>query len=476
MPDNTIHSTTQTFLDIFDITNNLVILKDGTCSLIIQVDAMNFGLLAEEEQDSIMYAYAGLLNSLNYPIQIVIHSQTKDVTSYLQILKDQEDTASNRNQQQRIRRYREFVSNLIRERNVLDKKFYVTITATPLEVGVFAPQNVLPGKAMTTINPEQRSSIIEKARNILEPKRDHLLAQFARLGLFARQLPTQEIIQFFYISYNPEAAEGQHIADTSNYTTPLVTAGVERVTMNDAQTPASNQPVPVVEAVAAEVAVQAAEALTTQVPEMPISQAVAPAIPAIPAVQADSLPSPMPDIAQVPPQLTQTGTVMPETAAVVPPQSSFEPAPQAQSSGYVPTQMPTTPVSVPVEMSKPASIPTVIPEMVTPPVELPTETPTMPAAMPVPHNSGPTLASIQGGGELPKPTLPQMQGAGTDTTPTPATPEPISPIEPIVPPAGDASTSQNGTEVPVQPPVAEGMPQASNSSTNTTSLPPLPEI
>ena len=127
MPNSTITSTTQQFLDIFDITNNFVIMKDGTTSLIIAVDAMNFGLLAEEEQDSIMYAYAGLLNSLNYTIQILIRSQTKDVTGYLHLLKEQEDKTTNRKKQKRIQRYREFVSNLIRERNVLDKKFFVII-------------------------------------------------------------------------------------------------------------------------------------------------------------------------------------------------------------------------------------------------------------------------------------------------------------------------------------------------------------
>jgi len=224
MTENILHSTTQKFLDIFDITNNMVILKDGTCSLIIQVDAMNFGLLAEEEQDSIMYSYAGLLNSLNYPIQIIIHSQTKDVTSYLQILKDQEDQSTSRTQQQRIRRYREFVGNLIRERNVLDKKFYVTIPASPAEVGMVTPQSVLPGSSAPSLTKEQKAAVIEKGLGVLEPRRDHLIAQFNRIGLFARQILTQEIIEFFYNSYNPEAYEGQQITNSQDYETMTVQA------------------------------------------------------------------------------------------------------------------------------------------------------------------------------------------------------------------------------------------------------------
>lgn len=227
MSTETYQTTTQVFLDIYDITNDLLIMKDGTVSVIITVDAMNFGLLAEEEQDAVMYAYAGLLNSLNYPIQIVIRSQTKDVTSYLQKLKEQEDLAPTRENQDRIKRYREFVSNLIRERNVLDKKFYVVIPATPIEVGLMPVSTVVPGSKQFDASSAEKSVLIEKARGILEPKRDHIIGQFGRIGLYSRQLTTQEIIQLFYLSYNPEAAEGQQLTETHNYTTPMVSAQVD---------------------------------------------------------------------------------------------------------------------------------------------------------------------------------------------------------------------------------------------------------
>lgn len=242
MSNQTVSSTTQQYLDIFDITNDLVLMKNGTTSIILSVDAMNFGLLAEEEQDSIIYAYAGLLNSLNYPIQILIRSQTKDVTSYLSRLKEQENRAGSRERQDRIRRYREFVSNLIRERNVLDKKFYVIVPASPLELGLVPIQSVMPGKQQFDISAIDRSVILEKAKNLLEPKRDHLTAQFARIGLYSYQLTTQEIIQLYYLSYNPEASEGQHIAESRSYTTPLVRASFEGILPTQGQQTARATP------------------------------------------------------------------------------------------------------------------------------------------------------------------------------------------------------------------------------------------
>ena len=67
-----ISSSTQKYTDIFNITNNLLILNDGSMSKVVQVGTINFGLLSEEEQNAAIYAYAGILNSLNFPIQIVI--------------------------------------------------------------------------------------------------------------------------------------------------------------------------------------------------------------------------------------------------------------------------------------------------------------------------------------------------------------------------------------------------------------------
>jgi hypothetical protein len=221
-----IHSTTQKFLDIYDVVNDLVILKDGATSLIISIDAMNFGLLAEEEQDAIIYSYAGLLNSLNYPIQIVIKSQTKDVTKYLHILDEELTKTTSEIKREWIKKYRSFVGNLIKERNVLDKKFYIVIPASSLEMGLLAPSTVIPGVKQTDLSTIERSVILDKAREVLEPKRDHIVGQFGRIGLIAKQLTTQEIIQLFYLSYNPEAAEGQQITNTSSYTTPLVNASV----------------------------------------------------------------------------------------------------------------------------------------------------------------------------------------------------------------------------------------------------------
>ncbi len=221
-----IKSTTQEYLEIYDIIHDLIILKDGSCSIAINISAMNFGLLSEMEQDAIIYSYAGLLNSINFPIQILIQSHTKDATVYLNSLKESEKNAISEEKREQIKRYRQFISEMIFERNVLDKKFYIIINASALEIGLLSASSVLPWVKPPSIETIEKNLIIQKAKDILDPKRDHLISQFAKIGLIATQVTTEELIKIFYINYNFDAADGVKIIDSSHYSTAMVGANI----------------------------------------------------------------------------------------------------------------------------------------------------------------------------------------------------------------------------------------------------------
>jgi hypothetical protein len=197
-------ASTQEHLTVEDIQEDLVILKDGGVAMILETTAVNFGLLSETEQDAAIYAYAGLLNSLTFPVQIVIRS-----------------------------RYRQFIESIIRENNVLDKRFYIIIPFSPLELG--APRAAVslagmlnPFKKDKQRLPYPKDYILEKAKNAIYPKKDHITRQLARIGLRAEQLTTQQLIELFYDIYNPTQISSQKItASASDYTTPLVSPAVE---------------------------------------------------------------------------------------------------------------------------------------------------------------------------------------------------------------------------------------------------------
>lgn len=205
MPTTSIRATTQEHLDLEDVVQNTLLLKDGGAAIIMQIGAVNFNLLSEEEQDAIIYAYAALLNSLTFPIEIVIRSQQKDIANYLKLLKNQEQKQASSTMRERLGRYHQFVEKLVKERHVLDKKCYAIIPFFRADLGLSSATNPL-NKKTTKELPFNKGYIIERALANLEPKRDHLIRQFSRIGLSARQLSTQEIIELFYIIYNPKAS------------------------------------------------------------------------------------------------------------------------------------------------------------------------------------------------------------------------------------------------------------------------------
>jgi hypothetical protein len=198
--DNAISGTTQEFTEIIDIRNDLVVMKDGSVSLVVRVAAVNFGLLSEREQEAIIYAYAGFLNSLNFAAQIIIRSQKKNISSYVAKLDAEKQKQKNSLLATQIENYKNFILQTVKENNVLDKKFYIVIPFSSLELGI---------KSSTKIPPVE--TIIEKANIALSPKRDHVLRQLVRLGLKAKQLTTAELIELFYEIYNPNK---QRLEDT----------------------------------------------------------------------------------------------------------------------------------------------------------------------------------------------------------------------------------------------------------------------
>ncbi len=198
-----IRASTQEHLTIEDIVENLVLLKDGSCSLVISVSAVNFDLLSEREQDAIIYAYGALLNSLTFPVQILIRSQRKDITSYLNLLDRQQIQKKNSPLVANlIASYRKFVSEVVKKNNVLDKKFYAVIIFSALELGVTSTLTsiIKQNKGL----PFPKEYIVQKAKISLVPKRDHLIRLFNRIGLRTRQLENTELTRLFYEIYNGE--------------------------------------------------------------------------------------------------------------------------------------------------------------------------------------------------------------------------------------------------------------------------------
>ncbi|MCG2685767.1 hypothetical protein L6258_00160 [Candidatus Parcubacteria bacterium] len=227
----TVKASTQSHLDIEDVKDDLVVTKSGGAALVIETNAVNFDLLSEKEQDAMIQAFGSLLNSLSFPIQIVVRSKRIDISEYLEMLRELESKESDPKLQGRITSYHNFIQELIIKNEILDKNFYIIIpfrevTLTP-RGGPFNWLSQLLGK------PEKRvridiPQVLQRARIQIEPKKEHLIKELARVGIKARVLRTRELVGLFFDLYNAGTAHEQRPKiEPSDYSSPIVEPLVE---------------------------------------------------------------------------------------------------------------------------------------------------------------------------------------------------------------------------------------------------------
>lgn len=201
-PDKPLVASTQEKIPVADIIENMIIYKNGGASLVLESTSLNFGLLSEIEQEAVIAAYAALLNSFTFPVQIVVRSQRKDISSYIRYLDEAEGKIKNPKLSEIMKGYKKFIVDAIRKKNVLSKNFYITIPFTPFELGVTKSFAATMKKSKTL--PFPKSYVVNKARITLYPKRDHLMRQAGRLSIVLRQLKNDELVELLYDIYNPQ--------------------------------------------------------------------------------------------------------------------------------------------------------------------------------------------------------------------------------------------------------------------------------
>lgn len=184
-------NSTQQHLLINDIKDDILLLKGGGAALVMQTSAVNFGLLSEGEQMAIIYAFAQMLNSLSFAIQILILSERLNISSYLNLLDQAFKAQTNPLLKSMMTSYREFIQTTIKEQEVLDKKFYIIIPLSELELGIIPTKEALR----------------QKVKTVLLPRRDQVIRQLNRVSLKASQLSSQELLELFYDIYNGAGEE-----------------------------------------------------------------------------------------------------------------------------------------------------------------------------------------------------------------------------------------------------------------------------
>ena len=125
---------TQEFLQIKEIREGVVVLKNNGIRGILMVSSMNFALKSTEEQNAIIYAFQSFLNSLDFYIQITVQSRSINITPYLDTIKGLEEKQTNELLKAQTSAYRDFIKDLVKGNSVMVKTFYVVVPYTVTEI------------------------------------------------------------------------------------------------------------------------------------------------------------------------------------------------------------------------------------------------------------------------------------------------------------------------------------------------------
>jgi len=204
---------TQRYLNIGEIRDDCVVMKDGTLRAVLLVSSINFALKSEDEQNAIVSGYVSFLNSLEAPLQIVIQSRQLDLDEYIESVKKAEREQTNDLLRLQTAEYRQYISELVELGSIMTKRFYVVVSYDPStnkKRGFFSRVNdVISPTRLINLNQKQ---FIERRRQ-LSARVEQIMSGLSSMGLRATVLDTQSLIELYYTTYNPVVSRRQPMAE-----------------------------------------------------------------------------------------------------------------------------------------------------------------------------------------------------------------------------------------------------------------------
>ena len=205
-------SATQAFLEVQDIREGVLLLKNSSIRGILMVSSINFALKSEEEQTAIVYAFQSFLNSLDFSCQIIMQSRNINITPYLDSIKDLEEKQTNELLKKQTASYREFIKNMVVGDVVMTKNFYVVVPYNLIEIfgvgGAVKNFNLL---SQFSGKQEQNKKIdddkFQRCKTQIWQRMEYVAMGLRRCGLEAVPLTTPELIELFWAIHHPDQAE-----------------------------------------------------------------------------------------------------------------------------------------------------------------------------------------------------------------------------------------------------------------------------
>jgi len=197
-------ASTQQFLEIDQIREGVILLRNKAMRGVLMVSSLNFALKSEDEQNAIIYQFQNFLNSLDFSLEIVVQSRRLNITGYLEKLKELEEKQENELLKIQTAEYQKFIKDLIAGGAIMAKSFFVVIPFTLIEIpGMKAVKGLVKRGEILTLTEEQ----FQRCKSQLWQRMEFVALGLRRCGLQCVPLNTSELIELFWSLYHPEEAE-----------------------------------------------------------------------------------------------------------------------------------------------------------------------------------------------------------------------------------------------------------------------------
>lgn len=205
---------TTDLVQLQDIRDGVILLKDNSLRGIVEISAINFDLRSTDEQSAILQQFQAFLNSVDFPVQIVVHSRKFDISSYLATVQAASEKLTSELLKIQAQEYMRFVSELSDLSNIMSKKFYVALPFTVVPTGngkkgfvssitdMFKKKTPAQAAGPTS---EQLSTY----RMQLQQRADLIIGGLSGMGLSGHMLSQDELVQLFTSLYQPVVPQKQ---------------------------------------------------------------------------------------------------------------------------------------------------------------------------------------------------------------------------------------------------------------------------
>jgi hypothetical protein len=223
-------TTTQKSLLFSELRDSMCIMADGSYRAVIACESINFDLMSNTEREGVEYSYQNFLNSLNFPIQILVRSQRVDISPYIDKLQNIRRSQDNMLLGVMMDDYIEFIAMLAEEANIMDKSFYIVVPYSHIGdasnvveqgKGFFGKLFGKQGPVVTRID----QTTYEKAKSEIKNRVDAVTSGLYQIGVRCVQLNTKQLGELYYNMYNPDTAVNQPLQNFEQLTPLYVKKG-----------------------------------------------------------------------------------------------------------------------------------------------------------------------------------------------------------------------------------------------------------